>query len=34
MKIFTYSEARQKFSAVLDIAKSEEVYMKVLSFKF
>ncbi|MCF8137892.1 MAG: type II toxin-antitoxin system Phd/YefM family antitoxin [Desulfotignum sp.] len=28
MKVYTYSEARQKFSAVLDIAKSEEVIIK------
>jgi len=28
MKVFTYSEARQKFSAVLDYAKSEEVIIK------
>lgn len=28
MKVYTYSEARQKFSAVLDIAKSEEVLIK------
>lgn len=28
MKVYTYSEARQKFSAVLDISKSEEVIIK------
>lgn len=28
MKVYTYSEARQKLSAVLDIAKSEEVIIK------
>lgn len=28
MKVYTYSEARQKFSTVLDIAKSEEVIIK------
>ncbi len=28
MKVYTYSEARQKFSEVLDIAKSEEVVIK------
>ncbi|MBW1702017.1 MAG: type II toxin-antitoxin system prevent-host-death family antitoxin [Deltaproteobacteria bacterium] len=28
MKVFTYSEARQKFSKVLDIARSEEVIIK------
>ena len=28
MKVFTYSEARQKLSAVLDIARSEEVIIK------
>jgi antitoxin (DNA-binding transcriptional repressor) of toxin-antitoxin stability system len=28
MKVYTYSEARQKFSAVLDTAKSEEVIIK------
>ncbi len=28
MKVYTYSEARQKFSAVLDMAKSEEVIIK------
>jgi prevent-host-death family protein len=28
MKVYTYSEARQKFSAVLDNAKSEEVIIK------
>jgi len=28
VKVYTYSEARQKFSAVLDIAKSEEVIIK------
>jgi len=28
MKVYTYSEARQKFSKVLDIAKSEEVIIK------
>ena len=28
MKVYTYSEARQKFSTVLDIAKSEEVLIK------
>jgi prevent-host-death family protein len=28
MKVYTYSEARQKFSAVLDIAKSEDVIIK------
>lgn len=28
MKVYTYSEARQKFSEVLDIAKSEEVIIK------
>ncbi len=25
MRVFTYSEARQKLSAVLDLARSEEV---------
>jgi prevent-host-death family protein len=28
MKVYTYSEARQKFSSVLDIAKSEDVIIK------
>ncbi len=28
MKVYTYSEARQKFSTVLNIAKSEEVIIK------
>ncbi len=28
MKVYTYSEARQKFSKVLDIARSEEVIIK------
>ncbi|MFH2059185.1 MAG: type II toxin-antitoxin system Phd/YefM family antitoxin [Pseudomonadota bacterium] len=28
MKVYTYSEARQKFSEVLDIAKSENVIIK------
>ncbi len=28
MKVYTYSEARQKFSTVLDIAKTEEVVIK------
>jgi len=28
MKVYTYSEARQKFSQVLDIARSEEVIIK------
>ena len=28
MKVYTYSEARQKFSTVLDIAKTEEVIIK------
>jgi prevent-host-death family protein len=28
MKVYTYSEARQKFSTVLDITKSEEVIIK------
>ena len=28
MKVYTYSEARQKFSTVLDIAKSEDVIIK------
>ena len=28
MKVYTYSEARQKFSVVLDTAKSEEVIIK------
>ena len=28
MKVYTYSEARQKFSAVLDLAKSEDVIIK------
>jgi len=28
MKVYTYSEARQKFSAVLDLAKSEDVMIK------
>ena len=28
MKVYTYSEARQKLSTVLDIAKSEEVLIK------
>ena len=28
MKVYTYSEARQKFSMVLDIAKSEDVIIK------
>lgn len=28
MKVYTYSEARQKFSMVLDIAKSEDVLIK------
>jgi prevent-host-death family protein len=28
MKVYTYSEARQKLSEVLDIARSEEVIIK------
>jgi prevent-host-death family protein len=28
MKVYTYSEARQKFSTVLDIAKSKDVIIK------
>ncbi|MGX9366919.1 hypothetical protein ACTVJH_12925 [Desulfoplanes sp. PS50] len=28
MKVYTYSETRQKFSAVLDFAKSEDVIIK------
>jgi prevent-host-death family protein len=28
MKVYTYSEARQKFSTVLDIAKYEDVIIK------
>ena len=28
MKVFTYSEARQKLSTVLDMARSEEVVIK------
>ncbi len=28
MKVFTYSEARQKLSTVLDLARSEEVVIK------
>lgn len=28
MKVYTYSEARQKLSTVLDMAKSEEVIIK------
>ena len=28
MKVYTYSEARQKFSTVLDVAKSEDVIIK------
>ena len=28
MKVYTYSEARQKFSMVLDLAKSEDVIIK------
>ncbi len=28
MKVYTYSEARQKLATVLDIAKSEEVVIK------
>lgn len=28
MKVYTYSEARQKFSMVLDIARSEDVIIK------
>ena len=28
MKVYTYSEARQKLSKVLDIARSEEVIIK------
>jgi len=28
MKVYTYSEARQKFSVVLDTAKSEDVIIK------
>lgn len=28
MKVFTYSEARQKLSTVLDLARSEEVMIK------
>ena len=28
MKVYTYSEARQKFSKVLDTARSEEVIIK------
>ncbi|MBC2711432.1 MAG: type II toxin-antitoxin system Phd/YefM family antitoxin [Desulfosarcina sp.] len=28
MKVYTYSEARQKFSMVLDIARSEDVIIR------
>lgn len=28
MKVFTYSEARQKLSMILDLARSEEVVIK------
>jgi len=28
MKVYTYSEARQKFSTILDFAKSEDVVIK------
>ena len=28
MKVYTYSEARQKFSTVLDFAKTEDVVIK------
>ncbi len=28
MRVFTYSEARQKLSSVLDLARSEEVIIK------
>jgi len=28
MKVYTYSEARQKFSTVLDTAKTEDVIIK------
>ena len=28
MKVYTYSEARQKFTMVLDIARSEDVIIK------
>jgi prevent-host-death family protein len=28
MKVFTYSEARQRFSSVLDTARKEEVLIK------
>ncbi len=28
MKVYTYSEARQKLSMILDMAKSEEVIIK------
>ena len=28
MKVYTYSEARQKFSMVLDISRSEDVIIK------
>ncbi|MBU0465894.1 MAG: type II toxin-antitoxin system Phd/YefM family antitoxin [Proteobacteria bacterium] len=28
MKVYTYSEARQKFSMVLDIARFEDVIIK------
>ncbi|MEA3358169.1 MAG: type II toxin-antitoxin system Phd/YefM family antitoxin [Thermodesulfobacteriota bacterium] len=28
MKVYTYSEARQKFSTILDIAKHEDVIIK------
>ncbi|MCG8639084.1 MAG: type II toxin-antitoxin system Phd/YefM family antitoxin [Desulfobacterales bacterium] len=28
MKVYTYSEARQKLATVLDLAKSEEVIIK------
>jgi hypothetical protein len=28
MKVYTYSEARQKFSMILDIARSEDVIIK------
>lgn len=31
MKAYTYSEARQKLSEILDIACSEEVIMGILS---
>jgi prevent-host-death family protein len=28
MKVYTYSEARQKFSTILDFAKSDDVIIK------